>query len=64
MVMIGSFFEVICPFALFLVLPELVLPETRYPTCVFSTCLWSLFFLCSPNKKGNIFHSDELGKGE
>ena len=55
MVMIGSFFEIICPFALFLIFRDLVLPERSYPTCVFSTSLLSLFFLCHPNKKENIF---------
>ena len=63
-VMIDSFFEIICPFALFLLFPELVLPKIRYTTCVFSTSLLCLFFLCRPNKKETISHSDELGEGE
>ena len=45
-VMIGSFFEVICALALSLLFPELVLPETGYPTRIFCSCRLSLFFLC------------------
>ena len=63
-VMIGSFFEVICALALSLLFPELVLPETSYPTRIFSSFLVPPFFLCRPNKKENIFHLDELGEGE
>ena len=54
MVMIGSFFEVICPFALFLVLAELVLPETRYPT-LFFLLVFSLCFSCAVRIRREIF---------
>ena len=63
-VMIGSFFEVICALALSLLFPELVLPETGYPTRIFFSCRLSLFFLCRSKSRENIFHSDELAEGE